>query len=313
MGGGGAAEVQALIEGDRKLLSSLATSVGVMAVTGEDEVFTRPRQSDFQRTLGVYPPIRQFVVGDVVRDWRLTDDPAILFPYSDRFVPQGYPAIRQLLWPYRTTVAAYICFGKTRAERGMMPTEYGMLVKQSSDHRPSITFAFVATHNHFVLDRGEKVFNRTAPIIKLPASATVDDHLSLLGLLNSSAACFWMKQVFQNRGGQGINEGAKTEMWERFTEFASTQLHNFPIASSPLEIARALDAEAQRLSCNLPSSAATSDVPNRAKLDEARAAADSARARMIALQEELDWRCYGQYGLIDNTPEYAEPPPHRLG
>ena len=36
----------------------------------------------------------------------------------------------------------------------------------------SIAFAFVATHNHFVLDRGGKVFNRTAPVIKLPPDAT---------------------------------------------------------------------------------------------------------------------------------------------
>ncbi len=53
----------------------------------------------------------------------------------------------------------------------------------------------VATHNHFVLDRGGKVFNSTAPVIKLPPEATEDDHLALLGLLNSSTACFWMKQV----------------------------------------------------------------------------------------------------------------------
>jgi hypothetical protein len=31
----------------------------------------------------------------------------------------------------------------------------------------------------------------------LPSEATEDDHLALLGLLNSSTACFWMKQVFQ--------------------------------------------------------------------------------------------------------------------
>ena len=29
----------------------------------------------------------------------------------------------------------------------------------------SITFAFVATHNNFVLDRGGKVFKQSAPII----------------------------------------------------------------------------------------------------------------------------------------------------
>ena len=71
----------------------------------------------------------------------------------------------------------------------------------------SITFAFVATHNHFVLDRGGKVFNRSAPVIKLPAGATEDDHLALIGLLNSSTACFWMKQVCHNKGGGGIGGG----------------------------------------------------------------------------------------------------------
>ena len=64
----------------------------------------------------------------------------------------------------------------------------------------SITFAFVATHNHFVLDRGGKVFKQSAPVIKLPAEATEQDHLALLGVLNSSTACFWMKQVFHNKG-----------------------------------------------------------------------------------------------------------------
>ena len=64
----------------------------------------------------------------------------------------------------------------------------------------SITFAFVATHNHFVLDRGGKIFNRSAPVIKLPADATENEHFVLPGLLNSSTACFWMKQVFHNKG-----------------------------------------------------------------------------------------------------------------
>ena len=39
-------------------------------------------------------------------------------------------------------------------------------------------FAFVATHNHFVLDRGGKVFNHSAPVIKLPPGPREDDHLA---------------------------------------------------------------------------------------------------------------------------------------
>ena len=68
----------------------------------------------------------------------------------------------------------------------------------------------MATHNHFVLDRGGKVFNRSAPVIKLPESATEDDHLALLGVLNSSTACFWLKQVSQNKGNGGIGGGMET-------------------------------------------------------------------------------------------------------
>ena len=75
----------------------------------------------------------------------------------------------------------------------------------------SIAFAFVATHNHFVLDRGGKVFNASAPIIKLPADATEDDHLALLGLLNSSTACFWMKQTFHNKGEQWDRTWSSTD------------------------------------------------------------------------------------------------------
>jgi hypothetical protein len=91
--------------------------------------------------------------------------------------------------------------GKTKVEAGLEWYEYGRLTHSKLRTPLSITFAFVATHNHFVLDRGGKIFNRSAPIIKLPADATEDDHLALLGLLNSSTACFWMKQVFFPKGG----------------------------------------------------------------------------------------------------------------
>ena len=67
----------------------------------------------------------------------------------------------------------------------------------------SITFAFVATHNHFVLDRGGRVFNRSAPVIKLAESSTEHEHLDLLGPLNSSVALFWGRQTFYPKGGFG--------------------------------------------------------------------------------------------------------------
>ncbi len=167
-------------------------------------------------------------------------------------------------------------------------------------------WAFVATHNHFVLDRGGKVFNRSAPVVKLPEGAGEDAHLELLGLLNSSTACFWMKQVFHNKGeggGARVEAGYSAmgaEEWRNTFEFDSTKLKQFPLpAGRPLELARALDEAAQRLAEALPAAVAEREAPTRFVLDVAAERASALRARMVALQEELDWRCYRLYGLVD--------------
>ena len=44
-----------------------------------------------------------------------------------------------------------------------------------------IPYAEVATHNHFVLDRGGKVFKQTAPVIKLPSTSDERAHFEILG------------------------------------------------------------------------------------------------------------------------------------
>jgi len=157
----------------------------------------------------------------------------------------------------------------------------------------------VATHNHFVLDRGGKVFNRSSPVIKLPESATEDDHLRLLGLLDSSTACFWLKQVSHNKGSQGINEGFKAEDWERFFEFTGTKLEQFPLPKeASVDLAGKLDTLAQQLKATTPAAVCTDSTPTRAGLNAARDRWQDLHAQMIALQEELDWQVYGLYGLL---------------
>ena len=107
---------------------------------------------------------------------------------------------------------------------------------------------FVGTHNHFVLDRGGKVFNRTVPAIKLEVEAGEEDHIELLGLLNSSTACFWMKQVCHNKGSTIDQHGARqrTAPFEDFYEYDGIKLKQFPVPEDrPLDIARELDFLAQ--------------------------------------------------------------------
>ena len=72
----------------------------------------------------------------------------------------------------------------TQLREGLTWFECSMFFAERFVSPLSIAFAFVATHNHFVLDRGGKVFKQSAPVIKLPEGATEDDHLRLLGVLN---------------------------------------------------------------------------------------------------------------------------------
>ena len=182
-------------------------------------------------------------------------------------------------------------------------------------HPWAITFAEVATHNHFVLDRGGKVFKQTAPVIKLPAEASEDDHLRLLGVLNSSTACFWIKQNCFNKGNGGIGGGIGDESWEPRYQINGTTLLDFPLPKVlPLERARTLDSLAQELSAQQVAALIASATPTAELLAASEAAQASVRGRMVAEQEELDWEVYPSYGLLDEALVYAgEPPEVSLG
>jgi very-short-patch-repair endonuclease len=230
-------------------------------------------------------------------------------------------------------------------ELGLTWWEWSRFQRERFQHPLSTTFAFVATHNHFVLDRGGKVFNRSAPVIKLPAGASEDDHLALIGLLNSSTACFWMKQVFYPKGGDHVGqEGARVRktLWDERYEYTGTGLKLFPVTDEkPLDLARELDRLARELAACSPaallakeelhhegtkgtkeeqSQVKESSCPSclrgeirtaadlRHCLDQARDRAASVRRRMIALQEELDWRCYRLYGVTSEDLCYVPSP-----
>src|SRR5690606_35922406 len=120
--------------------------------------------------------LRTMVSGDELRDWSQSRSSAALFPYDDQYRPVDLPmqvGTYRFMWPYRTNLANSILFGKqTKVEAGLKWWEYGRLTASKLQTPLTITFPFVATHNHFVLDRGGKVFNRTAPAIKLPAGSS---------------------------------------------------------------------------------------------------------------------------------------------
>ena len=143
------------------------------------------------------------------------------------------------MWIARTNLSNNRMFGGvTKVEAGLNWWEYGRLTASKLRVPLTITFASVVTHNHFVLDRGGKVFKQSAPVIKLPDGATEDEHLALLGVLNSATACFWLKQVCHNKGGGGVNEGHRGDAWEFFYDFTAHEARRVSAARGSPDGAR---------------------------------------------------------------------------
>ncbi|QIN60309.1 hypothetical protein SBC1_02840 [Caballeronia sp. SBC1] len=305
IGGGGAAEVKEQLEGTRSTMSEVAESIGFASFTGTDDVFSASA-SAFRRKGFPEKAIRSFVLGDAVRDYQTGSDDFAFAPYHEDLSPFSLERESQwgrAMWPYRASLEGVVSFaGKTRKECGDQWWTWYRWVPSKYRDPLAITFAFVATHNHFVLVRGGKVFKQSAPVIKLRDNSNEAQYLGLLGLLNSSAACFWLKQIFHNKGSTVDQHGARqrTDAFEDFYEFTSTGLKNFPVpVDPPVDIASRLDALGTSLISIRPGNFLTNTLqPTRASLDQARNRASQQRRQMIALQEELDWRCYRLYGLL---------------
>jgi hypothetical protein len=310
IGGGGAADLKEQIDSScKETLEQIIHDIGFGAVTREDDVYLVSKEVAQRHSI---PPnqIRPQVCGDEVRDWCISNPTIALFPYDPLTMRSTVsPQMEKFLWPWKTQLSIRVAYGLTQLERGLNWFDYSMLFSDRFRTPMCITFAFVATHNHFVLDRGGKVFNRSAPIIKLPADATENDHLALIGLFNSSISCFWMKQVFFPKGGDHVGqEGARVRRtwWDERYEFAVTQLQSFPIPrTKPLVLSQKLDSLGQEYRLLLPEEAVQAALPTSNGLKAARTQAKSIRGQMVALQEELDWQCYQLYGLLADDLRYT--------
>jgi hypothetical protein len=321
IGGGGASEIKDAIEAAATSpLGNLVTETGFLGMTHADDVMLAP-EAAFARQLVEQEYRRPLVVGDLVRDWGVATTGDVLFPYREEQVVslEEVPRLAAWIWPCRTALGNRATFAKrTYFEEGRPWWAWHQVALRRVSTRLTITFGEITTHNHFVLDRGGKVFNQTAPVIKLRTEASENEHLGLLGLLNSSVACFWLKQVCFPKDGQG-------QMWEERFAFNASNITEFPVVDNrPTDIARCIDALSQELAAKRPAAllahvdAGTQSIPTRASLDAARVKATQLLQQMIAWQEELDWRCYGLYGLLPTESdassfEHGAPPEVALG
>ncbi|MCX4909566.1 BREX-2 system adenine-specific DNA-methyltransferase PglX [Streptomyces sp. NBC_00878] len=300
LSGGGASEIFAHLNAHAAhRASARIVTVGRYTHTGSDASYFAPSHT-WSRYRVASSHIIPLVEGDAVRDWNESETTESLFPYDAdlkaALTVDTYPHLRQTYAVLKDRREP----GGTHAEIGLTWFEWSRWHPERFSNPLGISFAFVASHNHFVLNRGGKVFNRSAPVIKLRENATEEEYLQLLGLLNSSTSCFWLKQVSHDKGNRGGERGTGRFAWENFFEFTGTKLQEFPVpAVTPTSIVTALDKFAQELVSITPSTltAPSAPTPTVKSLREACAKWHSTRAQMIALQEELDWQVYSLYNL----------------
>jgi hypothetical protein len=321
IGGGGAAELKQRIESAAVLhLCDYESALGRGMHTGLDEAYFA--------SVGTWHRYRipaQYIVqvaeGTVLRDWSIRVQTEAIFPYDEdcKVILQQHtsPVLRQL-WPSESHLVRRREPNGTHLEIGLTWYEWSRFHPDRFRLPVCIAFAFVATHNQFSLHRGSYVFNRSAPVIRLIAQAGGDEPFALIGLLNSSTACFWIKQVSHNKGSTVDQHGARqrTAAFEDFFEHDGTKLKQFPVpATSPVSLAKTLDSLALEQTTTLPAALVRRQTPTGSLLREARTHSTELLQKMIAMQEELDWQCYNTYGLTDEdfTMGNEAPPPICLG
>ena len=313
LGGGGAVELKELLEERAATnLANVISTMGVDTITRAADLLELPKETALR--VGVEETLLMpCLVGEDIRDWSARAMSEIPVPYSrtswELSDIESYPGLARFLWPHRVWLRERFVSGGTRMSDVGLP--YWAIPQLPVDkHRTplSIAFAEVATHNHFVLDRGGKVFKQTAPIIKLPADATEDDHLALLAYLNSSTACFWMKQVCFPKGSATRDSMALENNRHAFSATALLPLPLPPRSQELVDLGSRADLLARQLAAISPEAvlARTEDCGDHSSLaellyaSERRHEAISGELRFV--QEEVDWLVYRLFGLAEEAP-----------
>ena len=303
LNGGAAPEVMDQIQSARvRTLEAETDAIGFSVITGDDEFLVGTRSLALRLNVDSLIP---YGVGDEVRDY-------VAVPGAFSLVPTGLdgtahvPAakLERHLWRGRSVLSDRVYFGRRPAERGLRWFDYAIYFPDRNTLDRRLVFAFVATHNHFVLDNGGKIFKQSAPVIKLVDGTPEERHLELLALLSSSSACFWMKEV-------SYPKDKNAEPWATRYEFTGTKLEQFPLPSSrPLSRGRTLNALAQEFAAAAAHAVVVPwCVDPQGSLLNALTEAETQRRRLwerlIFEQEELDWEVYRLYGLIDIDLTYT--------
>ena len=314
--GGGGRGLYALVQSSAAHpLSKITKDLGYASFPGMNDAFVVPEHTGRKTGLPANY-LRDFVVGESVRDWTFQAGSIALAPYNEEHTLVELPDLgegKRHFWAFRTAILSTTDFGgETRGESG--DPYWGWYRWQTARYSAPLRIVtpYVSTHNHAALDRGGRVFNQHAPVLILKKDYGAADYQGLLGYLNSSTVAFWCRLVMFPKGGDQVGEGARLSKtpWQDRLEYAGNLLQQLPVPKLEDLKTKLLDlvVAAEETVAKMAEHAADKVVaatlartPKLAALRDARTKSLAERARLrgvlISLQEEIDWRVYGLFGL----------------
>lgn len=307
LGGGGVDEVLDLLSVVSSMnVQSITLRVGFFGIVGFDEAFIVPQR--FPKRHAVEDLYRSIVIGDDVRDFGVRPGEACFFPYDDSHSLRdldSLPGAARVLWPFRSHLRNRATFnGETYEDGGVPWWGWHQLPRDDEAQTLSIAFAEVATHNHFVVDRGAMAFKQTAPILKFGKSTSEDSVLGLMALLNSSVSCFWLRHT-------SYPKDKTPEPWATRHQFGSKKVLAIPVpVTLPFDrgqrLARLGATVVEALPANVVARWLTGPNSDLGRLlSDAETRWIKKRRQLIFEQEELDWHSYKLYGVTDVDLTYS--------
>lgn len=303
--GGGASTVLAAIEASAKSRVSIAARrVGVFGIMGADSAMVIPLQTVHRHSLEI-SACRRLVIGEQIRDFTVSPGDWAWFPYTEEHELLGlglFPGWDRWLWPFRTELGNRSTFsGGTYFSDGRPWYEWHQLPREDRRSISTIAYAFVATHNHFVLVENNDAFNQSAPIINLSTVSGEASALSTLGALNSSTIAFWLRQNSYNNGRPGANIAGADEPWEHRYQFNGSTVGEVPLVNDGLqEQMKSIATLAEQLIAAEPHAVIVARGIAELAGAGARAQHETVQGELVAAAEELDWAVYHHYGLMED-------------
>jgi hypothetical protein len=318
--GGGATKVRDLIESaSGKTLKQIVADVGVGFVTGKDKVFEVPKHVAIRNGVSEEDVV-SILNGEDFRDWVWVRQSHAVFPFRRAsqggvFKPQLCESSKKFLWRFRTSLWNRLWFKQTQKQRGLEWWQFGHISNQKADSPESIFWGEISTHNHFGFDETGLMGDQTAPMIKFKQPFDAVEAFGLLAILNSSVGCLWLKQVCRAKGGDHVgSKGARVRknLWDERYAFASRKVSNFPIPDVLPDLGRQAHEASRSVYEETFGALSEGVVPTDELLKRARQSFEDGVALLRAIQEEIDWQCYGIYGLMDSTGTTHKNPPSLL-